>query len=225
MICPKANFIFIHIPKTAGRSVRSALRPHCYSVGQELSRTLDGLRRAAGMPPSKFPKNKYSALGGHPKADRYLDVMGDDFFAFYRFSFVRNPFDWLVSYYEFCKARPTNKNYELFNASSYSEYIAWACDGNLPTQRAYLVDNDDRICVNYIGRVEAIGIDFEHLCNKLNIENKLPFKNRSRRGSTSQYYTTKSAKMVSERFTEDFNTFGYSRKVERSNEIPSPIEH
>ncbi len=75
MICHKSKYIFIHIPKTAGTTVRNYLM----KIGAADS------ERILGFPNMNFMQNFAQVINLYPN--------------YFTFSFVRNPFDRFVSYY------------------------------------------------------------------------------------------------------------------------------
>ena len=83
MISHTNKFIFIHIPKTGGTSVEAALADY--------GKLLQG------------PGNFHSIYFKHIPATRLQAMMGDEYENYFKFSIVRNPWDWLVSMYEFCR--------------------------------------------------------------------------------------------------------------------------
>ena len=75
MICHKSKYIFIHIPKTAGTTVREYLMKMGVANSQ----------RTSGLPNMNFLQNIAQVVNLYPN--------------YFTFSFVRNPFDRFVSYY------------------------------------------------------------------------------------------------------------------------------
>lgn len=209
MICPKNNFIFLHIPKTAGRSVRTALRPDCYTFSQELSRLLDPFKQKCGLQVSPWPKSRSSSLRGHPTAVEYLGQMGKVFRSYFVFAFVRDPYDWLVSYYEWARRDSGTDLYERFSRMSFEQYIDWATNGGMKTQKSYIVDHEGALVIDYVGRFERLSEDFAAICEQIGIRNRLPHKNKSSRRSFSGYFSAETDRKVRNYFAEDFEYFEY----------------
>lgn len=210
MISPKNKFIFVHVPKTAGRSVRRALRPHCYTVTQEISRLLDPVRTILGRPVSPFPKSRYSPLRGHPAVSEYRKFFGDEYDEYFTFAFVRNPFDWLVSYYEWSRSRELGSSrQEKFAQMEFSSFIDWACDGGLRTQHSLLRNSNGEVDIDYLGHFETIQTDFARIAKRIGIANHLPHRNKSPRGSTEFYFSDREVAAVQNYFGADFKYFGY----------------
>lgn len=204
MICPKRKFIFIHIQKTAGRSVRYALRPHCYTKGQELTRFFDPLRVRLGMQPSEFPKSRYSKLRGHPTAEEYVNVMGDSFYDYFRFTFVRNPFDRLISFYNWLR-----RDGAIDAREGFADFVRRICQGELLLpQSDHIFDKSGQSLVNFIGYVERIEADFQTITSRLNLDLKLPHVNKSAR-KYCQYFDERSLEIAQTYYRADLVKFNY----------------
>ena len=85
-----SNFIFIHIYKCSGMSIRKVLGDNIPTI--ELCKS---------HATAKEVRDYCYSLNGQ----FYFDTT-------FKFSFVRNPFDWVVSLYEFIRGNPNHVNYD-----------------------------------------------------------------------------------------------------------------
>jgi hypothetical protein len=166
------KFIFIHIQKTGGVSISNLLRR--YSPTTTPGR---GLRHISARRALKQVENP------------------DDYF---KFAFVRNPWDRLVSWYtmidearkgvadgtaEPMTRRLIKKNnlfkYVLRCGPTFDEFVInctekqWMGNGYYSftfNQLRYLTDKNGEVLVNYIGRFENLAQDISHVFDKLGLE-------------------------------------------------------
>ena len=93
MLCHKHKCIFVHIPKTAGQSIEKVFLE---SLQFDESRRPELLLR-----PNNDP-NKGPPRLAHLKAQDYFEyeyITKETFYKYFKFSFVRNPWDRAVSHY------------------------------------------------------------------------------------------------------------------------------
>jgi hypothetical protein len=199
MVSLQKSFLFVHIPKTAGNSIQSALREYSEDELVSLRKEQDGIERF-GLRNPKYQIRKHSALS------EYRDALGEEQFrSLYRFTCVRNPWDRMVSYY----FTPT-QNSEMWSRKKFYGIICKA----VPVQE-YLKLNDHEADpfgnVDYIMRFESLPDDFRFVCGRLQISAPpLPKLNRSKREHYSTYYDEELREFVRTRFAAEIERFGYA---------------
>lgn len=204
------NCLFIHIPKTAGTSIEKAL----------------GLNQDYNIPDSK---KIYGNLGhyelDHALAEDIYKMLGpDDYHKFYKFAFVRNPYDRLVSrYYHTCKYNDIrflgycdsfeefiNKLYNKFQTINNEQHIT--VTQYLP-QSKYIYKNGE-LMVDFVGRFENLNDDWAKICSKLGINKQLERHMSSSHPDYKNYYQNKSLQnKVYEMYKEDFDNFNYNYEL------------
>jgi Sulfotransferase family len=206
------RFIFIHIYKVAGTSIADALERY----------TAKGVDRRSPM--LRFLRS----LGVHRLVPRYrlrkvraqrhatarairAELPPEIFDEFYKFAFVRNPWDWQVSLYHFALNDPSHAQHQFTKSfKSFEKYLEWRVDGHYRLQKDFVVDDQGQLIVDFVGRYETLARDFATICNRVGIDNPgLPHHRPSAHRDYRTYYTPRTAALVAEAFKEDIEFFGY----------------
>lgn len=211
MISTKKQFIFVHIPKTAGSSVAWALRKHFDKPSPAQRMIMSISKRLSGRSP--YTQSDFQPLDVHANAARYLQLLGDKFWEMRSIAFVRNPFDLQVSLYHYIIQTPAHPAHERIKRLSFGEFLHRTCSNKRKTasQTSYLVDENGKNLVSHIGRFETLADDFYRFCNHLGVYAKLDHINSStRKKSFVTLYSPELVEMVVDKFRCDFDNFGYS---------------
>lgn len=237
VICHPYRCVFVHVPKTAGMSIE-----HVFLGLQGLTwEKRSALLLRHNDDPAKGPPRL-----SHLKASEYVSLgylTPQQFDTYFKFSFVRNPWDRIVSEYKYRRypVRMDFKSY-LFRhlpASGFSDRYT-----HIVPQYDFLFDKQGNLLVDFVGRYESLQADFDKVCARLGIPGTpLPHANRSgeerplirtlndvkkllrrwlwnleRRHSFphyTQYYDEESREFVARFYREDIHAFGYSFELER----------
>ncbi len=210
------RFIFIHIAKVAGLSLKAGLKDYASEP------TVFRIRRP---PPviNGHPNRLYQMWESrvvHAQAQDIKKELGVAFDEYYKFTFVRNPWDWQVSMYHFLLKETTNQLYQhIKTMQGFDEYLAWVV--STPALKPYpkyatkfqkdmLIDEKGHLLVDFIGRYETLAEDFTLLCQLLRIKAQLPHLNKSVHCDYTTYYNHHTRQLVAEHFREDIELFGYT---------------
>ncbi len=198
MISLRNQFLFVHIPKTAGNSIQSVLRHYSEDELVVLRQEQDGIERF-GLRNPKYKLRKHSTLA------EYRAALGEETFgALFKFTCVRNPWDRMVSLF----FQPTQKP-EMWDRKKFRKMVL-----KTPSIVDYLrldQPNDDPFSnVQQLLRFENLADDFRSVCAALKIPAApLPKYNRSARKHYAQYYDVDLRDLVGERFAPEIERFGY----------------
>ena len=204
MINHKHKFIFIHIPKTGGTSVEDTL----FSSKTRTKKNLWG----------GYDSNKYQTGGlQHLMASHILTEVGGDIFSkYFKFSFVRNPWDKMVSQYNYTIAKRPDlmRHIGITESTSFKDYINHVIVAKLHVQwdhqYKFLYDGNGKLLVDFIGRFENFQEDFDIVCDKIKIpRQKLPHTKKSKREHYTEYYDDETRQIVAEKYAKDIEYFGY----------------
>ena len=208
MISHDKKCIFIHIPKCGGTSVEDVIWP------KEQGRTEEDLWMGFV---SRF-ENKYQTGGlQHLLAWQVREEVGLDVFrTYYKFAFVRNPWDRVVSQFAYMQQRPDLMDYLGMNSEtefkSYLELIRLKEHVQWMPQVQFLLDHDGSLLVDRIGRLESFNEDCAQIFDALGLAlDQLPgHVNRSKRQAFQYYYSDSEAvEIVANIFADDISFLGY----------------
>jgi hypothetical protein len=202
LISERKQFIFYHVYKVAGSSIRDVLRPYC-SKQQIIMQNIIYGASTLGLKLNTSPIYKF-----HPTLNEVKEYMGEDFFSYYRFAFVRHPLDWQKSLYFFMRKNSRHHQHEIISRLTFDEYIKWRIDEDMHLMSDLVTDDDGSLLLDDIYRFEDINPEFERLCKNLNISSSLPHKNIAGKGKTVEMKDS-TIKEFREAFATDFTNFKY----------------
>ncbi|MFN8166083.1 MAG: sulfotransferase family 2 domain-containing protein [Bacteroidia bacterium] len=200
------KFIFIHIDKSAGTSVKAALSKYCWYPHETM---YSSFLKKIGV--RQYSEEFYDHIRAY-ELKHYLDE--ETFNNFFKFAFVRNPWDWMLSSYTYYLKNPKMHPHVYFKdqIKTFKDFILWQT-GNpyiYHTQSEYLFDHEGKQLVDYIGRFESVEEDFKHIIAKLGINEVLPHKNISKEKGYAEQYTDETRELVHKYYQRDIEHFGYN---------------
>ena len=209
------KFIFFHVTKAAGTSVKKALQNYAQEPEQFK------IKRPPKMLDNKLNPfyEMWESFLWHAKAREVKKELTEKVYNnFYKFAFVRNPWDWQVSYYHFILKEKSHIRHNLVKLmSGFEEYLEWVINTKNPYpkgatkfQKDIITDYDGKLIVDFVGRYETLLQDFQYICTVLNLDASLPHLNSSVHRDYRSYYNAKTRKIVEEYFQEDIELLGYT---------------
>ena len=204
IISERHKFIFVAIPKTGTHSVRRALRPHMGESDLEQVRLFER---------KQFPVPALARLGhGHITLDQLRPFIDRSRFdTFFKFAFVRNPFDRFVSYCAFITRE--QQSFDKDPKAVMRHFAATASANRhilFQPQHIFVTGAGGEMLTDYIGRVEQIQQGFDQICDRIGIESsELEKANVSSRGDYRQYYDRELIDSVGSFYSRDLELFGY----------------
>ena len=215
LLSPRYRFLFVHIAKTGGTSVRAALervrwRDPWYWLMWPCHRLSHLTGHRLG---TKFPR--------HAKAIAAKEMLPRELYdALFKFAFVRNPWDLQVSsFHHIRRERPQH----LGGHEDFASFLRWKLDPERPyqfhldtsieRQSDYLVDLHGNLIVDFVGRYERLQDDFAVACERIGIPcPTLPHRRQAtdRKKDYRSYYTDDTAALVAAHFAADVERFGYT---------------
>jgi hypothetical protein len=196
----KYKFVFVHIQKTGGTSITNSL----YKV--------EG---------SENKNNPHS----------FLKTIDQNLFnEYFKFCFVRNPWDRLISWYNMMIQKKIHNDfskYLLENSNTFSEFLDLTdiimennpgeINRGLPypksigfNQLDYISDDNGKILVDFVGKFENLEEDYRKICEKIGIKLELSHENRFPHNPYREYYKKeKDIEKVYLMYKRDIDFFGY----------------
>ncbi len=198
------RFIFVAIPKTGTHSVRQALREQLGT---------DDIEQVGLFVDKRFPYPELAQIKhGHLSLQQVRPFLGEQAFAdYFKFAFVRNPFDRFVSYCAFMTRADDAFQRDPRAVMRHILFKLRPLDHILfQPQHTLLVDADGALLTDAIGRVEEMQVSYDAICARIGIPSAaLGQVNSSRRGDYRDYYDQVLVDGVSALYRRDLELFDY----------------
>lgn len=206
LISDSHKFIFVHIRKAAGSSIRDTLEP--LSI-QKPTDTLSKIKSRVLRMERDY--HKY-AFRQHDDINAAKRLMPPELFeSYFKFAFVRNPWDRLISEYEFIRRRPDHGRHSKVMKMEFDQYIRYQSKRFDAHQINMLADSKGQLLMDFIGRFENLHEDWNFVTDKLGIVNKeLSHRKKAGIKDYASYYTPETRALVAELWKRDIEAFGYS---------------
>lgn len=169
-------------------------------------------------------KSLFGYLPYHYTATQYRVFYGKETFNnYFKFAFVRNPWDRLHSAYRYLKAGGWNEKDKVWGEKHLAQYedfnefvIKWLTPENIKThihfkpQHEFICDKHGNLLLDYIAYFETLNQDFEEIATRLNIKTTLETHNRNPGETYKNAYTQHAKSKVEDIYAKDIAIFGYS---------------
>ena len=201
--------IFIHIPKSGGSSVHQYMQSKTGGERWDFHGRRFGDRTDLEALQLKSPVTQRILLQAqHMTAGQVKDIIGDEIWnSYFKFAVVRNPWDKIVSYYEY--GRQTGGRGGTANLT----FKEWFYAGNpFPKTLPYLETEPGKVGIDYIIRFEKLAQGLSEVCDRLGIpflEAEFPHAKKTERKHYTEYYDDEMRKMVKRKLKADIEQFGY----------------
>jgi hypothetical protein len=206
IVSHRHRFIFAAVPKTGTHSVRQALREQ---LGDE------DVEQVGLFVDKRFPWEDLAAIRhGHLSLRQVRPYLGEDAFGgYFKFAFVRNPFDRFVSYCAFMlrggdafQQRPREVMRHFLFEQPPEHHILFQ-----PQSSLLVGENGETLLTNAVGRVEDMQASYDAICARIGIASRpLDRVNGSSHGDYRRYYDPPLIDAVTARYARDLDLFGYT---------------
>ena len=195
-ISHKYKFIFLATPRTGSSTVRNVLNQYSDIQSVHISEV-----------------NEANPFYHHISALELKEIFeqkGWNWDEYFKFCFVRNPFDRVASLYHHKKRK------DAFADLSFSDYVARIdTTTRLPTSMdSFLNDSDGKLLCDKILKFEKMGVELPEILSKFGIDidsSQIPHLNASEnRFKYREYYDERLKKDVQDLYHYEFENFDYS---------------
>ena len=196
VVSEEKKFIYMKIARTGGTSI------HRFRIEKKIS-------------------DIFNLKDNYERTKEWLEDLDDEKLKdYFIFTFVRNPWDRLVSVYFYFKKQEligqeisfenfiknnmfedsTPPRPELDESNSLKAH-------SLP-QYLYVEDEGKKF-VNFIGRFESLEKDWKIVAKKIGINDELPHENKTNHEHYTKYYNEEMKNIVAKKYKRDIELFGY----------------
>lgn len=138
---------------------------------------------------------------------------------YYKFAFVRNPWDRFLSTYIYFKGYGRDKRgdvtmgkivnrYSTFKTFTLNFHKIDTSEWIYPHWNEQLYWIDKRL--DFVGRFENLQQDMNTICDKIGIaQQQLPHNNKSNHKHYTEYYDDETKQIVAQKYAKDIEYFGY----------------
>lgn len=198
------NFIFFHLYKCGGNSIRQVLPPGTEWQGVHC-----------------LPRDVEIHFKNHAKEDKFKEM--------FKFTFVRNPFDFLLSTFYYAtifKNHFMHKDIKGMDMEQFAKYYLMVIEEHkAPGVRPfgsnkvtglyqYISDDEGKELVDFVGKLENITQDMKYVFEKIGLppsSKPMPIKNKTvtKEAHYRTHYSVAARKFVEKHFEKDLNYFKY----------------
>ena len=203
MINEKNKFIFIHIPKCGGTSIKFLFQ--------------NGSTMITGWDENKKVHLQHCTM---LQLKQFYKIEVDKYFTF---TFTRNPWDKAVSDYK-SLLRSHSPFRDIFKNTTLKDYLlcrngyeqinhldnALGRKDHFRSQYEYIINEHRKPIIDYVGKFENLQEDFNIVCDKIGIpQQKLPHRNKTNHKHYTEYYDDETREIVAQKYARDIEYFGY----------------
>lgn len=205
IISHKHKYIFFAVPKTATHAIREALR---------CSKGVDDWEQQQLFGQQVLPIPSIASIKhGHISVKEIQPVLDvAQWQSYFKFAFVRNPFDRFVSACAFLnrgnpqfKLKPTQWMHVALTRPQFRQRAL------IRPQSEQLCDSNSVSVMDFVGRYESLQASLNDVSDRLLLPRSiLEVRNRSQHGQYRQYYDDSLKRQVAALYEKDLDSYHYS---------------
>jgi len=206
LISDSHEFIFLRVRKVASTSMKAILLPLCIPTPEGRFARLKSRARL------EWDYHKYVRRAHDDILAAQRRMPAEKFERYFKFAFVRNPWERLVSEYEFILKSPTHgRHARVKKLGNFKQFIQM----QIPRRDAYqlnmLCDRKGELLMDFVGKLENLQNDWQTVCDRIGIPVQvLPRKKFIEREHFRKYYTDDSRQRVTRYWDREIELCDYS---------------
>ncbi|WP_223788457.1 sulfotransferase family 2 domain-containing protein [Marinicella meishanensis] len=205
LISDSHRFVFVHIRKAAGTSLRQILAPHALPKKRHWWYKLLS-RNGWPVHYHNYAFRKHAVL-----AEAEASMPADLFQTYFKFAIVRNPWERLVSEFEYIKTKPKHSRHKKLSNMTFAEYIEYQSRRPAAHQVKALQLKNGQLGCDFVGKLETLPQSLSVVAAKTGLDfSALPHVNQVQRRDYRSYYQDDMAARVGELWQADVEAFQYT---------------
>jgi chondroitin 4-sulfotransferase 11 len=207
-VSDKYKCIFIHIPKCAGTSIEKELDIYGDWQNPDFNMLFGTIHQYNYEFELQHLTTRQMLLYNYININKFMD--------YYKFSFVRNPWDKAISAYLYMGGTEgvyTHSNFKMFLIETRKQIANFKKDAvwcHMAPQNWFLFDDTGNKLVDYVGRFENLREGAHHVFLKLGVpSHQLLHEKKAVRKPYQYYYRKSTRELIAEIYKDDIDLFGY----------------
>jgi hypothetical protein len=220
----------MHIPKVGGNTIKNILEEYYgfktkYFINSNHANFVihenEVIKMGTGFTNiSKHGMLKYYMLD--KEYNKQMDMNDEKWKTYYKFTFVRNPYDKIISAWKFCKQKNMIDNdislYDfLTKKENHSSYVH---SHSYLQQTDHLLDLNNELKIDFIGRFEYLyedlnqvlfNLGIKQIKHKIFIERNIIYNKSDIDSNYIDYFDDSTIILVNDLFSDDFNNFNFKK--------------
>lgn len=206
-VYPDLNLLFVHIPKTGGGAITRTLAPWRAPVPRTR------LNRLRAHLPFVQRLDKV-AIGTHASARWIRRKLGPrEYDRYVSFSVVRNPYDRLISEYEYIRQTPAHHRHRFVGDLDFTGFLRWRVRKGL-AQTAQITDARGALLVSTLIPFDTLSDGLDALFAAHDVPASAPPNrgiNTSDKKPRETYLTPEAIGIINRHAAPDFDLLGFDR--------------